>query len=73
MFGEKLTELGQRDKRVCAITAAMLPGTGLDKFQKAFPERCFDVGIAEGSAVAMAGGMAKQGAIPVFAASDVKV
>lgn len=67
VFGEKLTELGQRDKRVCAITAAMLPGTGLDKFQKAFPERCFDVGIAEGSAVAMAGGMAKQGAIPVFA------
>ena len=67
VFGAKLTELGERDNRVCAITAAMLPGTGLDKFQKAFPERCFDVGIAEGSAVAMAGGMAKQGAIPVFA------
>lgn len=67
VFGSALTELARRDDRVCAITAAMLTGTGLDRFRKEFPERCFDVGIAEGCAVSMAGGMAKQGMIPVFA------
>ena len=67
VFGETMAQLAREDKRVCAISAAMLPGTGLGKFQKEFPDRCFDVGIAEGSAVCMAGGMAKQGAIPVFA------
>lgn len=67
VFGSELTELAREDERVCAITAAMLTGTGLDRFQAEFPQRCFDVGIAEGCAVSMAGGMAKQGMIPVFA------
>ena len=67
VFGDTMAQLAREDGRVCAISAAMLPGTGLGSFQKEFPERCFDVGIAEGSAVCMAGGMAKQGAVPVFA------
>ena len=67
VFGRNLTRLAQQDRRVCAITAAMMSGTGLEQFQAACPERFFDVGIAEGCAVSMAAGMAKQGAIPVFA------
>jgi len=67
VFGEKMNELARRDERVCALTAAMVSGTGLEKFASTYPERFFDVGIAEGCAVAMAAGMAKQGAIPVFA------
>ncbi len=67
VFGEKLTELASKDGRVCALTAAMVSGTGLESFAATFPERFFDVGIAEGCAVSMAAGMAKQGAIPVFA------
>ena len=66
-FGEALTELAGKNERVCAITAAMPSGTGLTKFQKAFPERTFDVGIAEEHAVSMAGGLAKQGMVPVVA------
>ena len=66
-FGDALTRLGREDGRVCAVTAAMLTGTGLERFQNEFPRRCFDVGIAEECAVAMAAGMAKQGMIPVFA------
>ena len=67
VFGRTLTRLAERDGRVCAITAAMTGGTGLERFAARFPERFFDVGIAEGCAVSMAAGMAKQGAIPVFA------
>ena len=67
VFGQTLARLTREDKRICAITAAMLTGTGLEQYQAEFPERCFDVGIAEGCAVTMAGGMAKQGMIPVFA------
>lgn len=67
VFGEALCGLAERDGRVCAITAAMQAGTGLDGFAARFPERFFDVGIAEGHAAAMAGGMAKQGLLPVFA------
>lgn len=67
VFGRTLDRLGQEDKRICAITAAMMSGTGLEHFQAACPERFFDVGIAEGCAVSMAAGMAKEGAIPVFA------
>ena len=67
VFGQTLAQLTRQDKRICAITAAMLTGTGLEGYQAEFPERCFDVGIAEGCAVTMAGGMAKQGMIPVFA------
>ncbi len=66
-FGKTLVELGKQDERICAITAAMPSGTGLEPFQNAFPKRCFDVGIAEEHAVSMAGGLAKQGMIPVVA------
>ena len=66
-FGETLSELAREDNRVCAITAAMVKGTGLANFFEEFPQRSFDVGIAEGHAVAMAGGLAKQGMIPVVA------
>ena len=66
-FGDSLCELAEKDERICAVTAAMQPGTGLDGFAKKFPERFFDVGIAEGHAVTMCAGMAKQGMVPVFA------
>lgn len=66
-FGQTICALAKEDERVCAITAAMVSGTGLSDFREEFPERCFDVGIAEGHAVAMAGGLAKQGMIPVVA------
>ena len=66
-FGETMLELAGKDKRVCAITAAMPGGTGLLEFKNKFPERLFDVGIAEEHAVSMAGGLAKQGMIPVVA------
>ena len=67
VFGRTLTRLAGQDRRVCAVTAAMTGGTGLERFAQAFPDRFFDVGIAEGAAVSMAAGMAKQGALPVFA------
>ena len=67
VFGETLVTLGKEEPRLVAITAAMQAGTGLSGFAAAFPARFFDVGIAEGHAVAMAGGMAKQGLTPVFA------
>jgi 1-deoxy-D-xylulose-5-phosphate synthase len=66
-FGEALCELAEEDTRVCAITAAMADGTGLTEFSLRYPERFFDVGIAEGHAVTFAGGLAKQGLRP-FAA-----
>lgn len=66
-FGQTLTELAKQDSRVCAITAAMPGGTGLLGFLKEHPDRLFDVGIAEEHAVSMAGGLAKQGMIPVVA------
>ncbi|MBQ1410418.1 MAG: 1-deoxy-D-xylulose-5-phosphate synthase [Oscillospiraceae bacterium] len=66
-FGQALTALADADPRVCAITAAMQSGTGLDPFAAKYPERFGDVGIAEGHAVAMAAGLAKQGMIPVVA------
>ena len=66
-FGEKLVELARRDSRICAITAAMQNGTGLDRFAELFPERFGDAGIAEGHAAAMAAGLAKQGMLPVVA------
>ena len=70
VFGQTLCELAREDGRVCAITAAMADGTGLAAFAREFPRRFFDVGIAEGHGVAMAGGMAKQGVVPVFAVYD---
>ena len=66
-FGEKLIELAEKDPRICAITAAMPGGTGLVEFKEKYPTRLFDVGIAEEHAVSMAGGLAKQGAIPIVA------
>lgn len=66
-FGEAVVELAREDRRVCAITAAMPGGTGLLRFMEEFPERLFDVGIAEEHAVSMAGGLSKQGMIPVVA------
>ena len=67
VLGRELSELAGLDRRVCAITAAMGEGTGLQTFAAAWPKRFFDVGIAEGHAVSMAAGMAKQGMVPVFA------
>ena len=67
VFGETLVKLGETDERVCAITAAMPGGTGVDKFSKAFPERSFDVGIAEQHAVTYAAGLAAGGAKPYCA------
>ena len=66
-FGDTMLELASRDPRVCAITAAMPGGTGLLGFMRRYPKRYFDVGIAEEHAVSMAGGLAKQGMIPVAA------
>ncbi len=67
VFGNKLVELAENDKNICAITAAMADGTGLRSFSENFPERFYDVGIAESHAVTFAGGLAKGGKIPVFA------
>ena len=66
-FGETMLSLAQKNENVCAITAAMPGGTGLLEFKKKYPKRLFDVGIAEEHAVSMAGGLAKQGMIPVVA------
>lgn len=66
-MGESLSRLADGDGRIIGITAAMSSGTGMDVFSTAHPDRFFDVGIAEGHAVSMAGGMAKQGMVPVFA------
>lgn len=66
-FGSAMLELAQEDNRVCAITAAMPGGTGLLAFKRQHPQRMFDVGIAESHAVSMAGGLAKQGMVPVVA------
>ena len=67
VFGEELCRLAKENKTICAITAAMRDGTGLHDFSEQYPERFFDVGIAESHAVAMAAGMAKQGLTPVVA------
>ena len=66
-FGKAMVQLGKTNANLCAITAAMPGGTGLLDFQKAYPNRLFDVGIAEEHAVSMAGGLAKQGMVPVVA------
>lgn len=67
IFGHTLCRLAAEREDVCAITAAMCSGTGLDGFAKEYPDRFFDVGIAEGHAVALAAGMAKQRVVPVAA------
>ena len=64
-FGEKLVEIAGKNKNVVAITASMKDGTGLKEFAKKYPERFFDIGIAEQHALGLAAGMAKDGIIPV--------
>lgn len=66
-FGKKLTELAGQDDKICAITAAMKYATGLHHFKKAFPDRFFDVGMAEQHAVTFAAGLASQNLHPVVA------
>ena len=65
IFGKKLVELAKNNEKIVAITASMKDGTGLRTFQKEFPKRFFDIGIAEQHAITMAAGMAKEGMIPV--------
>jgi 1-deoxy-D-xylulose-5-phosphate synthase len=67
VFGETLARLAETDHRICAITAAMPSGTGVDKFVAAHPTRAFDVGIAEQHAVTFAAGLAAQGMRPFCA------
>lgn len=67
VFGETLAKEAESDPRICAITAAMPSGTGLDRFAQAHPERFFDVGIAEQHAVTFAAGLAAQGMRPFCA------
>ena len=67
VFGQELCRMADRDRRIVAITAAMKEGTGLGGFAAVYPDRFFDVGIAEEHAAAMAGGMAERGLVPVFA------
>ena len=67
VFGVELTELARKNKKIFAITAAMKYATGLHNFAKAFPERFYDVGIAEQHAVTFSGGLASMGFVPVFA------
>ena len=64
-FANAIDELGRKNEKIVAITAAMAKGTGLDAFARHFPDRFFDVGIAEEHAVTFAGGLAKGGLIPV--------
>ncbi len=67
VFADTLIRLAQEDERIVAITAAMASGTGLDRFQRALPGRCYDVGIAEQHAVTFAAGLAAEGMKPVAA------
>ncbi len=65
VFGNKLVELAKNNDKIVAVTASMKDGTGLALFQQKFPDRFFDIGIAEQHAITMAAGMAKEGMIPV--------
>ena len=67
VFGKAMVEMGRRFPNLVAVTAAMLGGTGLTAFQGEFPDRCFDVGIAEGHAVTFCAGLAAEGMRPVAA------
>ena len=66
VFGNKLINLANKDKKIVAVTAAMKDGTGLTEFAKKFPDRFFDVGIAEQHALGLIAGMAKAGLKPVM-------
>lgn len=67
VFGAKMVEIGRKNPKVVGITAAMSSGTGFEGFQRIFPKRFFDVGIAEQHGTTFAAGLAKGGMIPVFA------
>ncbi|MCH7599214.1 MAG: 1-deoxy-D-xylulose-5-phosphate synthase [Myxococcales bacterium] len=67
VFSDTLIRLAREDERIIGITAAMAPGTGLDRFEKEFPDRFYDVGIAEQHAVTFAAGLAAEGMKPVAA------
>ncbi len=67
VFGNELVNLAENDSKICAITAAMASGCGLSMFAQKFPDRFFDVGIAEQHALTFAGGLARNGLKPVFA------
>ena len=67
VFGESMVEIARNDEKVVAITAAMPHGTGLEEFSTEFPERFFDVGIAEQHAITFAAGLASEGIKPVIA------
>lgn len=67
VFGKSLTDIACRDNKVCAVVAAMPDGTGLNDFSKEFPDRFFDVGIAEQHAVTFAAGLSQRGLTPVVA------
>lgn len=67
VFVKKLVKLAKKDKMLCGITAAMPSGTGIELFGRIYPDRMFDVGIAEEHAVTFAAGMARVGCVPVFA------
>ena len=67
VFGKKLTDMAKTNENIVAVSAAMIDGTGLDEFQKEFPKRIYDVGIAEGHAVTFAAGLAKAGLKPFVA------
>ncbi len=67
IFGDKLVEMAEKDKDICAISAGMVKGTGLKEFFEKYPERSIDVGIAEGHGVTFAGGLAISGKKPYFA------
>ncbi len=67
VFGETVTRMAEKDEKIIAISAAMVSGTGLSKFAKAFPDRFFDVGIAEQHALTFAAGLAVEGMRPVVA------
>ncbi len=67
VFGKALCELAEKDERICAVTAAMKSGTGLDEFAEKFRHRFYDVGIAEAHAVTFSAGLARNGMKPFFA------
>lgn len=66
-FGKAMCNFAKNDSRICCVTAAMAEGTGLNEFSRLYPERFFDVGIAEQHAVTFSSGLARNGMIPVFA------
>ena len=67
IFGKKLCEIAGTNNNVAVITPAMIPGSGLSAFSRQYPQRLYDVGIAEGHAVTFAGGLAAGGVVPVVA------